>query len=274
MIRKTQTGNSVEVEVRIEAPAEAVWRALSDPEEIQRWFPLMARGEGRLGGIIEVSWGDDQWWAMEVVEAEEGRHLRLKDAAAPPSEDAPVLVMDYHLTSDAGATVVRLVHAGFLPGDDWDAFLEGLDAGWGYFVRNLKTYVERHLGTPRTMAWSRPSVAGDRAAIWDAVLDVFDVDPAGIPGAAPGAPCTFGVGGRRYAGVLEVAAAGRTLGVRVPDLDESMFFVEVEADGENGRIGIWLSTYGMEPERFTELQKAVDAAAGELSRRLPATGGG
>jgi uncharacterized protein YndB with AHSA1/START domain len=269
MIRKTDEGGSVEVEVRVEAPMEVVWRALLDPGEIARWFPLEARGEGRLGGIVEVSWGDDQWWPMEVVEAEEARHLRLRDATPAPAEGAPVLFVDYHLHSERGGTVVRLVHSGFAPGDDWDAFLEGLDAGWGYFLRNLKVYLERHLGQPRAMAWARPRVDGDRAAIWGAVLEVHGVDPAGLEGIAEGAPCAVRFDGRTRAGVLEAVAPGRTLGVRLPDLDESLLFLEVEAEGANGRVGMWVSTYGLDTVRVAEVQAAVDGAAAALAGRLP-----
>lgn len=271
MIRRTEEGAYIEVEVRVDAPAEAVWQALSGPAELTRWFPLEARGDVRVGGILEVSWGDDQWWAMEVAEAEAGRHLRLKDATPSPPEGGPTLFVDYHLTAEGGSTVVRLVHSGFGPGADWDEYLEALDAGWGYFMRNLKLYVERHRGVPRRMLWARPSVSGDRAAIWAALLEVFGVEAATLSGAVAGTACALRLEGRAEAGVVETTAAGRALGIRLPDRGESMLFIEVEAAGERGRVGLWLSTYGMDDDRAAALQRALDAAAAELEQGL-ATG--
>jgi len=266
MIRKDDAGARVEVEVRVDAPADAVWEAITDPDQIRRWFPLDARGDAAtVGGILEVTWGEDAWWGLQVAEAEPGRHLRLHDAA-PPAEGQPLLFTDIHLTGEGGSTVVRLVHSGFGPEATWDAYLDGLDAGWGYFLRNLKVYLERHRGVARVMAWARPLAKGSRAAIWSALLGVYGVDPAGIDGA--GDACAVRLGGAHYPAHLEVAVPGRTLAVRVPDLDHALLFLEIESEGENGRVGIWLSTYGMDAAAVVRLQEAVDASAAELTRRL------
>ena len=266
MIMKSESDAVVQVEVRVDAPVDAVWAAVTDPEEIRRWFPLDARGDGAtVGGVVEVTWGDDAWWGLRVAEAQPGRHLRLHDAE-PPAEGQPLLFVDIHLSGEVGGTVVRLVHSGFGPEDTWDAYLDGLDAGWGYFLRNLKVYLERHHGVPRVMAWARSPVKGSRADIWEALLGVYGVDPAGL---GPGADaCTVTLDGIAHPGRVEVAVPGRTFGVRLPDLDHALLFLEIESEGEEGRVGNWLSTYGMDDGGVARLQRAVDASAGELTRRL------
>jgi uncharacterized protein YndB with AHSA1/START domain len=268
MITKNVSGAVVEVAVQVDAPVDAVWRAITDPEEIRRWFPLDARGDGgTVGGLVEVTWGDDAGWGLRVAGAQPGRHLRLHEAEPPP-EGQPLPVIDIHLSDEGGGTAVRLVHSGFGSGEEWGAYLDGLDAGWGYFLRNLKVYLERHPDRPRVMAWARPAVRGSRDAIWSAILGVYGVDPAGLAPGADGCPVTLG--GSVHPGHVEAAVPGRTLGVRLPGLDHAILFVEVESEGEKGRVGIWLSTYGMDDADVARLQWAVDASARELTRR---TGG-
>jgi hypothetical protein len=74
--------------------------------------------------------------------------------------------------------------------------------------------------------------------------------------------------GRTEGGVVEAVAPGRTLGVRLPEVGESLLFLEIEGEGENGRVGMWLSTYGLDADRVGTLQAALEAAAEALSRRL------
>ncbi len=62
--------------LEIEAPPEAVWKALTDAKELVRWFPLKAEVEPRVGGRYWLSWegefeGDSR---IEIFEPE--RHLR------------------------------------------------------------------------------------------------------------------------------------------------------------------------------------------------------
>lgn len=268
MIVRDEGGGRVVVEVQIAAPAEAVWAAITKPEEIERWFPLQAQGDGALGGVIEISWGDERWWGLRVVEAQPGEHLRLAEAAEPPEPATTRLFVDYHLESRGGATLVRLVHSGFGPGEEWDEWLEGLDAGWGFFLRNLKLYLERHPRLKRTMAWARPVVTGSRAAIWSALLGTcgIQVDPSAI--LAPGTPCDVRLGDDDYHGIVEVVVPGRTLAVLLPTEADTLVFLEVEGEGEGGKVGIWISVYRDDGGRAAKLQRGADAAGAELVRRL------
>lgn len=36
-----------------------MWRAISDAEELQRWFPLSAEVEPGEGGTVTLAWGPD-----------------------------------------------------------------------------------------------------------------------------------------------------------------------------------------------------------------------
>ncbi|MGB0035915.1 MAG: SRPBCC domain-containing protein [Candidatus Acidiferrales bacterium] len=57
--KRKPESRKIEKEIEIAAPIEAVWKALTDDEELKRWFPLEARVEPGKGGKIFVSWGAD-----------------------------------------------------------------------------------------------------------------------------------------------------------------------------------------------------------------------
>ena len=269
MIRKNEQGRAIEITMRIEADADAVWRAITEPEEIKRWFPLDARGDGVDGGTIEVTWGEDAWWGTTLTTPEPGRHARFVDESTVEHGGA-VLYMDYHLETDGGATVVRFVHSGFGNEEQWDAYLDGLDAGWSYFFRNLQVYLEHHPGIARTMAWARPAVRGSRAVLWSAVAAAVGLDVESLVERTVGDECTVHVAGTPTRGVLEAMAPGRTLAFRLPDLGQSLLFLEIEGDGENGRVGVWTSMYDPDPATEATLRRGTDALEGVLAAEPPA----
>ena len=55
---------------------------------------------------------------------------------------------------------VRLVQSGFGASEGWDDFFEGTEAGWTYFLYNLRLYLERHLGKVRHLISERIECPG------------------------------------------------------------------------------------------------------------------
>ncbi|HSR43367.1 MAG TPA: SRPBCC domain-containing protein [Longimicrobiales bacterium] len=78
MTKREETSTApriLEIVREIDAPAEAVWRALSDAEELRRWFPLDARVEPRPQGSIWPSWGPGCETEAPLHAWEPGRRL-------------------------------------------------------------------------------------------------------------------------------------------------------------------------------------------------------
>ncbi len=113
----------VVAEVEIAAPAEDVWRALREPEEIRRWFGWEYDG---LEGEIDYIFRD------HATAAEEGRLLEFGSGDA--------IALEPH---DSG-TVVRITRPAAPPGT-WDA----VDEGWLTFAAQLRLVLERHRDEPR-----------------------------------------------------------------------------------------------------------------------------
>jgi uncharacterized protein YndB with AHSA1/START domain len=63
-------------EIVIDAPLEAVWKAITDAEELTRWFVEEAKVEPGVGGTIEISWGGEEMGKSRIDEWEPNRKLR------------------------------------------------------------------------------------------------------------------------------------------------------------------------------------------------------
>ena len=127
-----------ETVVEIPAPIEDVWNAITQASEVTRWFAPIARIDPREGGEYFVSWGPGMEGAGTIEVFDAPHHLRKVTSRGP--------VLDFYLETKAGATVLRLVHSGFLTSADWDGEYSGTKAGWPIYFRILTHAITRHRG--------------------------------------------------------------------------------------------------------------------------------
>ena len=102
----------LEVSVEVNAPANAVWRALTEAEELTRWFPPVARVVPGAGGSMFLSWGDGVEGSGLIEIWEPNRRLRVIESAG---------AVDYLIEAQGEVTVLRIVHSGFGADDDANA---------------------------------------------------------------------------------------------------------------------------------------------------------
>ena len=150
MSEKTMTTEkamrTVETEITIDAPVDAVWRALTDADEMERWFPLEARVEPGPDGHVFMSWKNEIDFTSPITAWDENRRF----AYAWQMESAPgPMVADFHLEAAGGKTVLRLVHSGFPSDPSWDGFYHGVRTGWAFELRSLRHYLERYAGASK-----------------------------------------------------------------------------------------------------------------------------
>lgn len=217
------------VEVSIDADAETVWRAVSEGEEIKRWFPVDARVTPGVGGAVWLSWGEGMDWEAPIEIWEPGRHMRTIDP--PPSK----LAVDYFIETQGGETVLRIVHSGFAA-DAWDDELETLNAGWRAFAATLAHYLERHRGEPRTLAKFRhPVVTRPRSEVFPRMLEALGVTLVGE--------------GERFSGPLfegtaRVVKAPVNFSASLANFGEAFLMIEIEPGRDQCRPAVWVSLYG------------------------------
>jgi len=56
---------------------------------------------------------------------------------------------------------------------------------------------------------------------------------------------------------VEILAPGRTLAMRIPELNEALLFIELEPGAKDVSCGIWLSTYDL--DSATSYRAGIDA---------------
>ncbi len=148
-------------EIEVAASAAAVWKALTDAEELSRWFPLSARVKPGPEGTIFLSWGPGCEGEARIDAWAPQKHLRWIEKA-PGAADADGIAIEWRLEPAAaggGKTLVRLVQSGFTGGNWSDEYFSSTEYGWGFMLVNLRHYLERHAGTPRQVAWPRLKVS-------------------------------------------------------------------------------------------------------------------
>ena len=252
---------SLELEQTLDATPEEVWEALTTDEGLRRWFPLDARVEPGEGGSLWLSWGPGCEGEAPIHIWEPGRRFGwTEDHATDPEGRAIKVAVDFYIEGRGGSTVVRLVQSGFSAGADWDEMFDAVKDGWTYFLFNLRFYIQHHRGTARTLVWKRAPTELSRNDVWERLASASLIT-AGDSGAAADGSSTDSSNVTRRIELdrelpVEVVSArpGRHFFAVLPELDDSVFFVEIE-----GRhVGFWLSTYGMSAEAVASLQSALD----------------
>lgn len=250
MTNNTKT-RTVETQIEINAPVEAVWKALTEAEEITRWFAPEARTKPGVGGHIWMSWGPP-WEGENKIEIwEPNRHLRTSWPFGPPQaegEAAPVpLTVDYYLESRGGKTVLRLVHSGFGFGAAWDQEFDGVNRGWGYELRSLRHYLERHRGTQRATAWKRLPIQVPFDDAWKKLTGPHGLAARGsLNGLREGDPYSITAAtGDEFRGRVLVYNPPRDFAATVENLNDALLRLGIEPSGHGSwEIWFWVAAYG------------------------------
>ncbi len=269
-----------ETEIEINAPVEAVWKALTDATELTRWFPLEAQVTPGLGGRLRWSVGppDNLYkWESAIEIWEPNRHLRgaydglpngtvqSVSASGEPSQAPLRIAMDFYLEARGGKTVLRLVHSGFGAGADWDHEYDSVSRGWPGVLRELRHYLEHHQGRARAVALARTEIAASFEEGWRRLT--------GANGLAREGSLASLREGDHYA---IVAATGEGLQgtvllfeppmvfcASVENLNNAFLSVHLIELGGPRQVWVWLSTYGLpqtEVEAFqTRWTKLLEA---------------
>ena len=126
----------VEKTLSLRAPVEVVWRAISDPKELSRWFGQRAELELRPGAEGAFIWDDHGSFACRVDEVDPPHRLVWSWVHEPdvPFSAAPATRVEWTLTEgEDGGTILHLRESGFLTDhhqgqndDGWDEELAEL----------------------------------------------------------------------------------------------------------------------------------------------------
>jgi len=258
--RRAARTKDIDLSIEIDASPEAVWRAISDGEELGRWFPLEAEVVPGVGGTVTVAWGPDVVGTGNIDVWEENRRLRYVESGGDQDvvvqeggDEAAVVAVEYTIEGRGGRTVLRLVNSGFSADDDWAEYFDTVESGWRYFLLNLKHYLERHDGTPRRMVWDRREISLPKPDAWEQLFGAGGLVATQLPGAA-------GQDGTLWSGhpvAVEMVAHPLHLACRCEELNDALLFVELEPGQDTYSLGVWLSLYGVAEDQAQELERSL-----------------
>ena len=255
----------LDLTIDIDATLEEVWQALTTGEGIARWFGPYAAVTPGEGGSVSIGWDPKEMWDTPITVWEPPR--RMQTASEMPTKDGRMvrLAVDYYLEVQAGKVRVRLVHSGFDDTGAWDDYIDGLDAGWTFFLFNLKHALERHRGVDRQQLSARfrtIALAGEEHPAFGA--KGLGVKPP-VSGLRPGDACHFSLGGVEADATVVVRHAPRTIGFLVPAWNDALLFIEREGIKEAHGLGVWLSLYGVPEATAAPLRQGLVALQSALS---------
>ena len=261
----TSESRSFEITIEIEATPDEVWRALTDAEELVRWFALDARVKPGIGGSVWVSWGPE-WEGDSRIEIwEPGARLKtVQEQAGPFGLDSgmlqpgqPVmLALDYQLEGRSGRTWLRLVHSGFGMGAGWDDEFDGISRGWPFEMRSLRHYLTHHRGQERRVAWAQTSVAAKGDDVWarlvgpgGLVVDGLDRD------LKEGDRYSIALSsGDRLSGTM-LRNSSLDFACTVDGMNDGLFRLGVDRHKGQSMVQVWLSAWNVDRtivDRFRE----------------------
>jgi uncharacterized protein YndB with AHSA1/START domain len=262
----------------IDASPEEVWAALTQAEELVRWFPTDAKVTPGKGGTMLWSWGHGEDWVSRIDAWEPGRLLRLVQEDArpytaegkplPPGEVEPArIAMEFTIETHQGRTRLRLVHSGFGHGGAWDAEIEGISEGWQAELRSLRHYLGRHRGRDRKAGRALIGTTLPRETAWARLLGPggFTLTPAN-PREGERYQVVTPIG-RRYGGTVQLNLPGQTIAGTVDELDDGWFRLLTWQDARgNSGVWAWLATYGEDESAVREFSERSQEA---LERLFP-----
>lgn len=265
MTRRKDEGDtrSIEVSMSIDAPVEAVWKALTEASELVRWFPLEA-GENP-DGTLWMSWGDGFRFEGRVSEAAPPHRLRSVYHQPPPGRDPSTLKpedfaeisTDYVLESEGGKTVLRLVHSGFGAGTDWDDQFDATRTGWWVELRGLRHYLENHRGRDRIVAWAKAPFSSTREDAWKRLMGQDALLAEGmLDGKVEGSTYRIvAANGDGFEGIVKLLDPPRNFVATAVNLNDALLRVRLEDLNGQKQAHLWLSAYGLPREDVRSFQE-------------------
>jgi len=248
-------------EIEIAASAAAVWQALTDAEELARWFPLSARVTPGAGGSIFVSWGPEAEGEGRIDGWEPQQLLRIEQGGPAGS-----VTVEWKLEQRGGKTLVRLVQSGFSDGSAWaDEYFASTDYGWVFMLTNLRHYLERHAGTPRHVAWPRQKVTLSREEAYRRLAAPGGLFREGAGGLTAGNEYMLEAStGENFEGQVEFVQPPRGFCLSVRHLNDALFWVTIEGIPGEHEVQLWLSTYGVPQAKIEGFEKEWSGVLGRM----------
>jgi uncharacterized protein YndB with AHSA1/START domain len=266
-------------EIEIDATIEAVWKALTDAEELTRWLASEARVTPGVGGSMWLSWGEGQSGESRIETWEPGRRLIIRnlpwdsagDCGGQYDEKAATetpMIQEFILESRGGKTVLRLVDSGIPDSPEWEGMYDGKTRGWLMFFQALRHYLVKHPGKTRNIIVEMRPVQGSLTDAWEKFTGPQGLAASGsFAGTSEGSRYSVTAStGDHFEGEVLINMPPKTLSITIENMDDALLSGTFEDMGGTTFLYFTLATFGTAPGNASELSERW---TGLLQRLFP-----
>ena len=136
--RRTRT---IRQQYFIRAAPKKVFKAISNPKGIKRWFADKAQLSLRKGGRYSFGWKDGPTHNGKILELVRGERMTLS-WEYEGMEKVGVTRFGLAVEPKGKGTLLKVTHSRLPKGDEFEELYTGGVWGWTYFMMNLKSVVE------------------------------------------------------------------------------------------------------------------------------------
>jgi len=146
---------AIEREIAIDAPLDVVWRAVTEPDQIEQWFVTGADIEAKPGSEGSFTFRRDDGEVMRfhvtvtTVEPDRRFSYRWQHAAGTVPVDGNSVLVEFTLTPQGTGTLLRVLESGVermdWPDERQSAYVADHLDGWAGFLGKLRDLVDKQL---------------------------------------------------------------------------------------------------------------------------------
>ena len=129
---------TIEKQRVIRATPERTFQALTEKEELERWFVRSIEGDMRPGGTLRFEWASDMVEKGQILEIEPSHHLSYTWEAFSPS---PVTIT-FEVVPEHDGTRLHFTQTGIGEGENWGNYYTGMSHGWDIHLDHLTSWLE------------------------------------------------------------------------------------------------------------------------------------
>ena len=121
----------------IQATPERVFKAITEKQELERWFVQKADIELRPGGTFRTEWAPGVGERGQVKEVKPSQLFSFTWEIFSPTPTT----ITFALAKEQVGTLVTLTHSDIGEGEGWDVYTT-IDKGWGAHLKDLTSWIE------------------------------------------------------------------------------------------------------------------------------------
>ncbi len=133
---------SVEHTFYYSASPRAVFAALTEPDQLTKWFSAKATVGLRDGGPYRLRWPGGTTMRGRVLSVDAPRELRIEWNDRFRGKKVRTTEARFTLKRHGRGTRLTISHRGFRSGKSWVALYGGVASGWAYYLLNLRAYLD------------------------------------------------------------------------------------------------------------------------------------